>query len=135
MGEYRRRSVKPFPLIVTYWFRVSGFEPLLSHKRAFGPMVRIRDCLSCGRGSIPLLPASSLKYGLVAQLVRAPHFSTTHGIGIGYIEVIFIITAMRGSWIRTPSGLRNTMLVSSKWFRNPDFQSVRCAFESRHQYK
>ena len=32
MGEYRRRSVKPFPLIVTYWLRVSGFESLLSHK-------------------------------------------------------------------------------------------------------
>ena len=31
MGDYRRGSVKPVPLTVTYWFRVRGFESPISH--------------------------------------------------------------------------------------------------------
>lgn len=31
------------------------------HIWAIGPMVRIRDCLSCGRGSIPLSPAIAIR--------------------------------------------------------------------------
>ena len=49
-------------------FAVSEFESHLSHKRAIGPTVRIRDCLSCGRGSIPLLPASSLTTDIVQNM-------------------------------------------------------------------
>ena len=44
------------------------FESHLSHKRAIGPTVRIRDCLSCGRGSIPLLPANSLTTDIVQNM-------------------------------------------------------------------
>ena len=31
MGDYRRGSVKPVPLTVTYWLRVRGFESPISH--------------------------------------------------------------------------------------------------------